>query len=143
MVYRKNLFLIFIMFSCFTSFSQIPKGATSNLLCNYKYDRSVGEWKMIKNCFNVNYEVSFLDKEVDVYDKITGVYKQIMTDKKTPTTIRKGYIYYTGLKDIVRDNSKVDILVSFENSEKEFIDFIYIEADFKVRIYLSDLYFYK
>jgi hypothetical protein len=139
----KIIFLILTIFSSNRSFSQIPKGATINLLCNYKYDRSLSEWKKIDNCFKVNYEVTFQDKEIDVYDGATGVVNQILTNKKSPITIRKGYIYYKGLKDIMRENSMVDVLISFEKIGNYYIDFTYLELDFRIRVYITDLYFYK
>ena len=146
MEYKSKFFLGFFLFflSCFTCFAQnIPKGATISLLCNYKFDRSIMEWKKIDNCFQVSYEVAFLDKEIDVYDKTTGVYNQILINKKSPINIRKGYILYQGLKDIQRENSIVDVLVSFEKDGNSYIDFTYLELDFRIRVYITDLYFYK
>ncbi len=145
MPFRKNLFLILFMLCWFQSFSQnILKGATVNILCNYKFDRNLNEWKLIDKCFKVNYEVQFLDKEIDVYDKETGDYNQILTNKRTPVkSVANKLIYYEGLTDVMRKNSKVDVFVSYAPNTKNYIDFTYIEVDFKLRIYLTDIYFYK
>lgn len=55
------------------------------------------QWKKIDNCFKVNYEIEFLDKEIDIYDGITGTYNHILINKKSPI-IRKGFFFTKAIK---------------------------------------------